>query len=65
MAAEATGDCAQQLQRVGALNLQNLLAIKESGQAIDSVPIETRNTIYAEEVRTCSCCRKSKIWISI
>ena len=41
---------AQQLNKMGALNLQNLLAIKESGQAIDSVPLETRTQLYTDEV---------------
>lgn len=42
----------QQLSRMGQLNLQSLLAIKESGQSIDSVPADTRTNLYSEGVRT-------------
>lgn len=45
----------QQLQRMGQLNLPNLLAIRESGQSVDGVPSDTRLNLFAEEVSDICC----------
>ena len=53
-----TCGCLQQLKQMGALNLESLLAIKESGQSIDSVPIDMRTSMYSDGVSLDPLCTK-------